>query len=204
MTFDADPPPPTHKVPAPRPTTEPALPPHPLDAEWSIEIDGKTYGPFTGHQLKGFVIDGRLEPSTKIMRAGGLNWIAASTDTTLRKLFPAVGPPPLPARLPVSGIQAGERSTVVQVNNYISNPPVWIDPGADKSPGVALILSLIIVGVGQFYNGDVGKGIGMMVLCVLLWTFYLGWIINIWAMIDAYGTAKTHREKHRIYMASLQ
>jgi TM2 domain-containing membrane protein YozV len=73
---------------------------------------------------------------------------------------------------------------------------------ADKSPGIALVLSLLIVGLGQLYNGDVFKGIMMFIFCILLRTIFLGWIINIWSMIDAYSRAKEQRARHQLWQAS--
>jgi len=62
-----------------------------------------------------------------------------------------------------------------------------------KTPAVALILSLIIVGLGQFYNGDVKKGflmlggaiVGGFLSFTLLW-----WVFAIWSAIDAHRVAK--------------
>jgi TM2 domain-containing membrane protein YozV len=59
-----------------------------------------------------------------------------------------------------------------------------------KNPGMAALFSFLIVGGGQLYNGQVGKGILMFVACVLLWFVFLGWIINIWSIFDAYNQAK--------------
>jgi TM2 domain-containing membrane protein YozV len=56
---------------------------------------------------------------------------------------------------------------------------------------------LLIVGLGQIYNGEVGKGLLMLIGCVVLWTVFLGWIINIWAIIDAYSVAN---RKHEAYV----
>ena len=52
-----------------------------------------------------------------------------------------------------------------------------------KNPGVALLLSIIFPGGGQFYNGHAGKGI------IVLFTF---WTIipYIWSLFDAYSCAK--------------
>lgn len=61
-----------------------------------------------------------------------------------------------------------------------------------KNPTVATILSLLIVGVGQFYNGDMKKGgimLGAAVVAGAL-TFGLGWVgLAIWSAIDAYQVA---------------
>ena len=61
-----------------------------------------------------------------------------------------------------------------------------------KNPVVALILSALIVGVGQFYNGDTKKGIVMLLGAIILGalTFGLGWLgILIWSAVDAYQVA---------------
>jgi TM2 domain-containing membrane protein YozV len=63
----------------------------------------------------------------------------------------------------------------------------------DKSPGVALLLSFLIVGAGQLYNGQIAKGILMFFGAIVLWFMLLGWIIHIWSWIDAYSVASRHR-----------
>jgi TM2 domain-containing membrane protein YozV len=65
-----------------------------------------------------------------------------------------------------------------------------------KSAGVATILSFFIPGLGQIYNGQIGKGIGMIILAIifgLLWSLVIGiplyLILWIYGMYDAYSTA---------------
>jgi len=61
-----------------------------------------------------------------------------------------------------------------------------------KTPALALILSLVIVGLGQFYNGDVKKGVMMLLGAVVggLLSFSLfWWVFAIWSAIDAYRVA---------------
>ncbi len=36
-----------------------------------------------------------------------------------------------------------------------------------KSPGLAAVISLFIIGGGQIYNGQIGKGLGMLGLAML-------------------------------------
>jgi TM2 domain-containing membrane protein YozV len=58
-----------------------------------------------------------------------------------------------------------------------------------KEPAVALLLSFFLPGVGQIYNGDIGKGIAFMIgFWVLVW-IGIGIVFWIWAMIDAYQSA---------------
>jgi TM2 domain-containing membrane protein YozV len=61
-----------------------------------------------------------------------------------------------------------------------------------KNPVAAAILSALIVGLGQFYNGDVKKGAAMLVGAVVLGvaTGGLLWLaLAIWSAVDAYQVA---------------
>lgn len=61
-----------------------------------------------------------------------------------------------------------------------------------KNPVIALILSLFISGIGQFYNGDNKKGALMLVggIVLALATGGIGWLpVVIWSMYDAYQVA---------------
>lgn len=60
----------------------------------------------------------------------------------------------------------------------------------EHQPGIALLLSLILCGTGQIYNGEVSKGIMMMVMCFLLWFVLLGWVVHIWSIVDAVVVAE--------------
>ncbi|MGH8727333.1 MAG: zinc-ribbon domain-containing protein [Burkholderiales bacterium] len=67
-----------------------------------------------------------------------------------------------------------------------------------KSPGIALILSLLIPGVGQFYNSDVKKGAVMLAGAILGGAVTLGIVyfaVWIWSMIDAYQVAAGKMKK---------
>jgi TM2 domain-containing membrane protein YozV len=59
-----------------------------------------------------------------------------------------------------------------------------------KNPGLAAIFSLFWPGAGQIYNGQVGKGIAtMVVFWITVWVF-VGFVVQIWAVFDAYNQAK--------------
>ena len=61
-----------------------------------------------------------------------------------------------------------------------------------KNPGIALILSILIPGVGQFYNGDTKKGLLMLIGAFVLgpFTLFVLWFgIAVWSAIDAYQVA---------------
>ena len=57
-----------------------------------------------------------------------------------------------------------------------------------KSPGIAVLLSLIIPGAGQMYLGKVGKGI---ILLIFFWTI-IAWLYSIF---DAYKYAKDYNAR---------
>lgn len=61
-----------------------------------------------------------------------------------------------------------------------------------KSPGLALVLSVLVVGLGQLYNDDVKKGAVMFVAAVLLFvpTAAVGTLaVLVWSGYDAYQVA---------------
>ena len=68
---------------------------------------------------------------------------------------------------------------------------------APKSPGLALLGSFFVPGLGQLMNGDAGKGVLLFFLYVL--SFFLMFVLIgfltapavwVWGMVDAYGGAQ--------------
>jgi TM2 domain-containing membrane protein YozV len=66
-----------------------------------------------------------------------------------------------------------------------------------KNPTLAAILSFLINGLGQIYNGEIGKGILILVIQVInlfLTTIFIGFItgpiVFIWSVYDAYKVAE--------------
>jgi TM2 domain-containing membrane protein YozV len=182
-----------------------------------MHADGKNYGPFTGHQFRDFVRDGRLTRDTDVNKSGTDTWCKAGEDKALALLFPSAVPAQRVTQYsdgsqadPNSGhVHAAKGATIVQVTNNLAppeppKPMVILESGEakPKSAGTALILSILCCGFGQFYNGQIGKGILMMILCFGLWFAMLGWIINIWSMIDAYQTAKAMNERYMRRLAA--
>jgi TM2 domain-containing membrane protein YozV len=61
-----------------------------------------------------------------------------------------------------------------------------------KNPGTAAVLSLVLPGLGQFYNGDFWRGIFWLIVTPGLWIGsggLLGWICHVIAGITAYNRA---------------
>ena len=66
-----------------------------------------------------------------------------------------------------------------------------------KNPTIAVILSFFVTGLGQIYNGQIGKGVVFIVLYALSWASM--WIVIglvttpilwIWGMVDAHNEAR--------------
>ncbi len=76
----------------------------------------------------------------------------------------------------------------------VKEAPTYIEK---KSTGIAAVLSFVFVGLGQIYNGQIGKGIMFMIIGIILvltmfiligFILYpLFWIYNIY---DTYSTAE--------------
>jgi len=70
-----------------------------------------------------------------------------------------------------------------------------------KNPAIAIVLSFFWPGLGQLYNGQIGKGIIFMICsfvsALLMWViigFLLYPIVWIWGLIDANASAKRINE----------
>ena len=62
-----------------------------------------------------------------------------------------------------------------------------------KNPGLAAVLSALIPGIGQFYNGDFLRGIFWLIVTPGLWIGsggLLGWICHVIAAFTAYSRAQ--------------
>jgi hypothetical protein len=84
----------------------------------------------------------------------------------------------------VTGPPAGTAQPSIVIQNVQASqpPPPAFVPREIKNPGIAMLLSVIFPGGGQFYNGHAGKGI------LILLTFWLV-IPWIWGIFDAYSSA---------------
>lgn len=90
-----------------------------------------------------------------------------------------VNAPPMPA----AGAPAMPSIVIQNVQTQQTTPQTFV-PGRYKNPGVALLLSFVFPGGGQFYNGQAGKGL------LVLFTFWMFGITYIWSLFDAYSSAQ--------------
>jgi TM2 domain-containing membrane protein YozV len=62
-----------------------------------------------------------------------------------------------------------------------------------RNPGVSAVLSFLIPGVGQIYNGDFLRGIFWLIITPGFWVFtagLFGWPFHLIAAYTAYSRAK--------------
>jgi TM2 domain-containing membrane protein YozV len=74
-----------------------------------------------------------------------------------------------------------------------AKPPNCVDWVLMSRAGNAAVLSLIIPGVGQFYNGHFWRGIFWLIIAPGLWIGsggFLGWICHVVSAITAYKKAQ--------------
>jgi TM2 domain-containing membrane protein YozV len=99
------------------------------------------------------------------------------------------------------GARAPKRVALSDV--YLIREAVENEEKAMRSPILAAILSLIVAGLGQIYNGQVTKGVIFIVIQLIngaLTGVLVGWLllplVGLWAMIEAYMTAKHNNERY--------
>ena len=180
-------------------------PSFPLDAHWFVFIDRQVRGPYTRQQLTNLAAEGRINRETQVSHGDADTWKAVIAIDELASLFSAPPPPAAARKFSAAPNARPTRidDTATPVGDH-APIPLSLDllDAADRaplSPIGALLLSLVLCGGGQMYCGRMGKGFLMLFACVLLWFVYLGWVITIWSMIDAYSTAEA---KNLEYLAA--
>lgn len=113
-------------------------------------------------------------------------------------------PPPPTAPLNTAGHYGSDMSMPSPYVGWAPTSPA-VYAVAPKSPGVSLVASFFIPGLGSMLNGEVGKGIAFLAtyfLCLVLFflllplLFALG--IWVWGMVDAYQGAVRWNHAHGI------
>jgi TM2 domain-containing membrane protein YozV len=75
-----------------------------------------------------------------------------------------------------------------------------------KDPGLAAVLSLIVPGVGQIYNGDFLRGIFWLIVTPGFWIGtggLFGWICHVIAAWTAHRRARWHN-RHAVASVAAQ
>ena len=58
-----------------------------LNDTWRINVSGRVYGPYSGHQIKSFADEGRVAPHSIVQAGDAGPWITAIDDPVLAQLF---------------------------------------------------------------------------------------------------------------------
>jgi hypothetical protein len=84
-------------------------------------------------------------------------------------------------------------------SSRVEPPPI---PAAYASPplerrnaALAAVLSLIVCGLGQVYNGQFVKGVLFFVAAMAAWCVLLGWAVHVVAAIEAWRTADAQNRR---------
>jgi TM2 domain-containing membrane protein YozV len=67
--------------------------------------------------------------------------------------------------------------------------------GTVRDPGTAALLSFLVPGIGQIYNGKFLRGIFWLIVTPGMWVGtggLLGWVAHLIAAYTAYNYAKAH------------
>ncbi len=114
---------------------------------------------------------------------------------------PQPGPVPYPSVPTSYPLPPGQPAPLVAGTHGYA-PAVRVAP---KNAGVAVIASFFLPGLGQFINGQAGKGL-LFLACYLigipLLFFLVGFLILpvvwVWSMIDAYSSAQAWNARYGI------
>lgn len=108
------------------------------------------------------------------------------------------------------GSQIDEKAEICPECGVRQAPPgTYGNPNSQndaKNPGLAAILSFLIIGLGQVYNGQILKGILLFIgaiISAMLWFIGIGIILSIalwlYAIYDAYKTANLINEGQPVH-----
>lgn len=64
-----------------------AAPRSPFDQRWYVHVDNKTYGPYTGNEIRPMATKGQIVETDLVHREDGSGWVQAKDDPALRLLF---------------------------------------------------------------------------------------------------------------------
>jgi TM2 domain-containing membrane protein YozV len=120
----------------------------------------------------------------------GVALAAAAPAPARPATYPAGTPYAQAATDPYGNAYPGQQGYVVPTQRGMQPPQPYVRQAAGN-PAVATILSVVIPGLGQLYNGDGKKALLMFGLAFVgLFMFGLGWLaMMIWSAIDAFQVA---------------
>ena len=166
---------------------------------WHVRAGGKVVGPVTSSQLKSAVEAGKIPASAQVKKDGTDDWQPISKMKGLswpeiivepEGLIPApiaamTSPPPLPQptydSAPMYSMpQQSFPQTIVNVQMAAPVTRRW-------SRGTAVLLSLLVPGLGQMYKGQIINGIVwlLITICGYVALVIPGMVLHVCCMIGA-------------------
>ena len=129
----------------------------------------------------------------------GQRWTQHTAPNTV--IGPTTGPAPgLPPSSPYASPQ--DQTLVASPGAGYAYPPVAV---AAKSPGLSLLASFFIPGLGSMINGEVSKGVLILIGYVVSWFLTIILIgipglvaVWIWGMVDGYQGAQRWNARYGI------
>jgi TM2 domain-containing membrane protein YozV len=169
----------------------------PHASQWFTFLDGQVFGPLTLDEMRFLIKQGRLTLNSEITRRTPLEWKTAGGDELLTAFFQSPALSSLPSHAsavtsdgqPLLAVRPPAR--VLEMAHDRDAEPQSPEPGPHvlRSPLFIGILSLVVPGLGQLIRKSFIKAIAFGVGVIMLWGSGLGWIIHIWAAIDAAQSA---------------
>ena len=150
-------------------------------------------GPYSVEQLRIFLQQGLVTTADEVWADGWPSWMPIGNVPGLVGSLESANKPPQPSSTNYAP------STVYEQPRY--QQPGGLQYAEGKNPVIACVLSLAIVGAGQFYNGDWSKGWCLLVTCIVCSFFSLGMAWFVWAAfsaLDAYRVADRAKPLHKM------
>ena len=127
-------------------------------SNWYVSNQGAQSGPFPDATFRQMLAAGQVPPGALVWQEGMQGWVPATSIAQ-----PSV--PAVPGGMP---------------------PPAVVGVHPPKSRALTIVFAIFLPGVHRIYLGlNPGLGVAQLVGCLLLWTGCAGWLINIWAVIEA-------------------
>lgn len=175
----------------------------PRTQQWFTFLGGEIFGPLTHNEMHALVSEGRLTLQSETTRRTPLEWKSAGADELLAAFFSksALGSLPLSASpvnfcaSPLLAVRPPAKTEVTTVDDRRTKRlPVEPNRYALRTPLIMGLISLALPGLGQLVYGFFIKALAFGFGAILLWGIGLGWIVHIWAAIDASQSADRNAE----------
>lgn len=108
-----------------------------------------------------------------------------------------------PVPMPQTGNYPVPMQPIASGNAFPGQPPGYVVQA--KNPGLSLLVSFFIPGVGSMMNGDTNTGVIILIsyiVSVILMVVLIGLILApavwIWGMVDAYQGAVRWNQRHGV------